>query len=186
VEDNFTGSDGAPLATHAPDTDVPGATWTSSGDTPSLTPMLQNGVAAISGAGPGHLQSTLASGASDIRMSVDYHVGSGPGMGGLAFRLADTQNHFLLVTYGSKLQLYRRKAGLYVLLATQRLRKLKTGSTHHLEVRTNGSAIEGWWDGQLLVQTIDDFQQTATRHGLDWNPEYDATTTFDNFKLEAQ
>ena len=32
-----------------------------------------------------------------------------------------------------------------------------------------GSAIEGWWDGARLLQATDTFQQTATRHGLDWN-----------------
>jgi hypothetical protein len=34
-----------------------------------------------------------------------------------------------------------------------------------------------------LLQVSDSFQQTATRHGLDWNSAYDATAAYGNFQL---
>jgi hypothetical protein len=52
-----------------------------------------------------------------------------------------------------------------------------------LEVRAVGSGLQGWWDNALILQIADSFQQTATRHGLDWNSGYDSTTTYDNLIL---
>jgi hypothetical protein len=180
VQDTFTGTPGTLLPAHAPDVNLTGASWTVTGGSP--TPTLGSGAVAI-GPGGGHLQATIASGVADIAMSVNYHVGMGPGMGGLAFRLTDVSNHLVLVTYENRLQLYRRQAGMYTLLASQPLAALAAGTTHRLEVRAIGTAVEGWFDGVLVLQVSEPFQQTATRHGLDWNTAYDPTSTYSDFQL---
>ena len=46
-----------------------------------------------------------------------------------------------------------------------------------------GCTLQGWWDGALALQTVEPFQMNATRHGLDWNSAFDATTTYENFAL---
>src|SRR6185295_17232715 len=102
---------------------------------------------------------------------------------GVIARLTDTNNHFVLLTYSNTLQLYRRQGGTYTLLASSPLPALVPGSTHRLEVRTSGSTLEGWWDATRMLTTTDSFQQTATRHGLDWNSAFDSTTTYANFQL---
>ena len=39
------------------------------------------------------------------------------------------------------------------------------------------------WDGDVQIGVTDTFQQTATRHGLDWNPGVDTSSTFDNLEI---
>jgi hypothetical protein len=69
------------------------------------------------------------------------------------------------------------------LLAASLRKKAEAGSTHRMEVRAIGSTVEGWWDGVRLLQVTESFQQTATRHGLDWNTSYDPTSTYSDFEL---
>ena len=89
----------------------------------------------------------------------------------------------MLETNGNNLQFYRRQGGAWTLVASQPLPALMAGSTHRLEVHAVGSSVQGWWDGVQVLQVTETFQQTATRHGLDWNSAYDATTAYDNFTL---
>ena len=108
VSDTFTGANATLLTSHAPDVNQTGHAWTVTGATP--TPTLVGGRATV-GAGSGHLQATIDSGVSDIQMATDYVVGTGPGLGALAFRLTDANNFLLLETNGSNLQFYRRQGG---------------------------------------------------------------------------
>src|SRR5206468_10415100 len=102
----------------------------------------------------------------------------------LVFRLTDANNFLVMDTYLNGLHLYRRQAGTWVFVASEPLPvPLQPGTMHRLEVRTLGTTIEGWWDGVRLLQVFDEFQAAATRHGLDWNSAYDATTTYRNFQL---
>jgi hypothetical protein len=181
VSDTFTGANGTLLPSHAPDVNQTGHAWTMTGATP--TPTLVGGRATVT-AGSGHLQATIDSGVSDIQMATDYVVGAGPGLGALAFRLSDAANFLLLETNGNNLQFYRQQAGAWVLVASKPLAAVAAGSTHRLEVRAVGSSVQGWWDGVQVMQVTETFQQTATRHGLDWNSAYDTTTAFDNFTLK--
>jgi hypothetical protein len=121
-------------------------------------------------------------------MGVDYHVGTGPGMGGLAFRMTDPNNFLLLLTYVNTLQFYQHLAsGAWVLLGSQPLpAPLVPGSTHRLDVHTSGTVLQGWWDGLQLLQITDTSGLTGTRHGLDWNSAYDPTTTYGNFQLSTR
>jgi len=169
------------VISHAPDINLTGHPWTYTGAVPS--PTLQNGMAAVAD-GAGHLQATIDAGTADIRMATDFHAGAGSGLGGLAFRLVDANNYLLIETYGGNLQFYRRQNGAYTLLASAPLAPMIAGSTHRLEVHATGSTLRGWWDGVLTLQTVEPFQVSATRHGLDWNSAYDPTTTYDNFVLE--
>ena len=181
VQDLFTGAAGTALTAHAPDVNVTGNPWSLNGGTP--TPTLSAGGVGIT-AGPGHLQATINSGVSDVTMGVDYRAGSGPGMGALVVRLTDPNNFFVVETYLNTLYIYKRQAGAWIVLGSQALPSaLAPGSTHRLEVRTLAATLEGWWDGARLLQVSDSFQQTATRHGLDWNTAYDTTSTYANFQL---
>ena len=183
IQDTFTGTLGSLLTAHVPDVNVTGNPWVLNGGSPAPT-LMTSGVGVTPG--PGHLQVTINSGVADIAMGVDYRVGSGPGMGALVFRLSDPDNFLLLETYANTLYLYKRQVGAWVALASQALpASLVSGSTHRLEVRTLGSTLEAWWDGTRLLQTSDTFQQTATRHGLDWNSAFDATSVYDNFQLSV-
>jgi Putative binding domain, N-terminal len=183
MQDSFTGSDGSLLTAHAADVKPVGAAWTVNGGSP--VPALQNGMVGVA-AGSGHLQATLDTRVSDIVMSVDYRAGTGPGMGALAFRLTDAENHLLLLTYLNQLQLYRRQKAAYTLLATAPLPgALVPDATHRLEVRATGTMIEGWWDGARILAIAEAFQQTATRHGIDFNSAFDATSKYDNLIASA-
>jgi IPT/TIG domain len=136
----------------------------------------------LSGSGAGHLQVTVDTGVADVVEAVDYVVGTGPGMGALIARLTDTSNHFVLLTVNNTLQLFRKQAGTYTLLVSQALpAALAVGSVHRLEIHTTGTLLEGFWDNVKLLQAVDSFNRTATRHGLDWNSAFDATTKYDNF-----
>jgi hypothetical protein len=181
VQDTFGGTSGTLLTAHLPDVNLTGNPWVLNGGSPPPT-LVTGGVGVT--AGPGHLQMTINGGVADIAMGIDYRVGGGPGMGALVFRLTDANNFLLLETYLNGLHLYRRQAGAWVFLASQPLpATLIPGTTHRLEVRTQGSTLEGWWDGVRLLQVTDPFQQTATRHGLDWNSAFDATSVYANFQM---
>src|SRR5207247_1965750 len=78
-----------------------------------------------------------------------------------------------------------KQSGAYTLIASQPIAPVAAGSTHRIEVRTTGSTVQAWWDNALVISATETFQQTATRHGLDWNSAYDATVTFDNFAIRS-
>jgi hypothetical protein len=81
-----------------------------------------------------HLQATLATGAPDVRVGVDYRVGSGAQLAAIAFRLTDANNHLLLMFYSNALHFYRKQAGIYTLLASSApLAPIASGSTQRLE-----------------------------------------------------
>jgi hypothetical protein len=182
VTDTFTGANGTLLTAHAPDLNVMGTTWFVTGGTPA--PTLMNGLVGV-GAGGGHVQATILTGAPDIRMGVDYRVGNGAQqLAGLVFRFTDTNNHLLLLFYENALHFYRRQGHAYILLASSgALAPIASGSTQRMEVRTIGSVLTGWWNGVQVVQAVDTTQQSATRHGLDWNTAYDPTAAFDNLEI---
>ena len=180
VLDAFTGS-GA-LTSHVPDLNLNGGPWSVTGGPP--TPTLAGGVVGIT-TGTTHVQATLQTNVADIRMGVDYRVGaSSQRLAGLAFRLMDVDNHLLLLFYENALHFYRRQSGAYVWLASSgALAPVAGGSTHRMEVRTAGSVLTGWWDGVQVVQASEIFLQSATRHGLDWNPSLDVAATFDDLEI---
>src|SRR5206468_12110882 len=101
----------------------------------------------------------------------------------LAFRVADGENFLLLEAYQNNLQFYRRKGGVWMLLASEPIGIVTPGSTHRIEVRAVGSTLQGYWDGILKVESTSTFLQTTTKHGLDWNNAFDPSSTYDNFTL---
>ncbi|HEY1306713.1 MAG TPA: M4 family metallopeptidase [Vicinamibacterales bacterium] len=181
VRDTFNSGSG-PITSHTPDVNPGGAAaWIATGASP--VPTVNNGVVGIT-PGTGHLQATIDAGAPDIRMFAEFPLGGGGQVAALAFRLTDANNHLLLMFYQNALHFYRRQAGTYTLLASSALLPpAAAGSTQQIEVRTSGSQLSGWWNGVQVVQTTETFQQSATRHGLDWNSQADVTTTFDNFEI---
>jgi hypothetical protein len=182
VQDTFAGTAGTTLPSHQPDINLTGSAWTVNGGSP--TPRLTTTGVGLTATGAGHMPTTINAGIADVKMGADYRVGSGPGMGALVVRLTDANNFIVLETYLNTLYFYKAEGGAWTVLASQPLpAALAAGSTHRLEVRTRGTELEWWWDGVRLLQTSSTFQQTATRHGLDWNSAYDATTVYDNFEL---
>jgi hypothetical protein len=181
VSDTFTGS--GPLRSHSPDVNAIGAPWIVTGGPP--TPTLSDGVVGLMPGGSWHLQATIDTGVSDVRMAVDYRVGGNAHqLAGLAFRFADENNHLLLLYYDSALRFYRCEAGDYVLLASSDpLAPIAAGSTQRIEVRASGSTLSGLWNGVEVVQVTETFQQNATRHGLDWDGGYDPDAAFDNLEV---
>ena len=182
VSDTFTDTNGTLLTSHTPDTNQTGHAWTVTGGPP--TPTISGG-RAVTAAGGGHMQVTIDAGIADVKVATDYVAGSGPGMGVLIFRATDVNNLLALVTNQSTVQLYARQGGAWTLLAGASISAINPGSTHHLEVRAVGSSIQGFWDGQQVLQSTTTLQQTATRHGLDWNTAYDASSAYDNFTLSS-
>src|SRR5204862_4895110 len=133
--ETLAGASGTLPTIDVPEVDEPG-TPSSVARSPDA-PTTPNAPVALPDALP-ILQATLNSGLADIIMGVDYRVGSGPQLGGLAFRLTDTNKHLVLLADGSALQLYRKQNGTYTLLASQPIPAVAVGSTHRLEVRTHG------------------------------------------------
>jgi len=181
VSDTFTGGSGTLLTAHTPDINQTGHAWTVTGGPP--TPTIANG-RAVTAAGGGHMQLTIDAGIADIDLATDYVAGSGPGMGAIAFRETDANNLLALVTNQNVLQLYARQGGNWGVLASQSIGAVTPGSTHRLQVHAVGSTVQGWWDGHQLFQVTTTIQQTATRHGLDWNTSYDPTSAYDNLFLQ--
>src|SRR6185436_990422 len=179
VSDTFTGT--GLLTAHIPDVNLGGGTWTVTGGTP--IPTLNGGVVGVSG-GSGHLQATLESAASNVRVAVDLRAGATQPVAAIVFRLTDANNHLLLMFNQNALHFYRRQAVTYTLLGSSGpLSPLVNGNTRRLELRASGSQLTGWWNGVRVLTVAETFNQNATQHGLDWNSASDATTTFDNLEI---
>jgi hypothetical protein len=109
--------------------------------------------------------------------------------GGLALRVADAGNYLVLRYAGEfgsgRVELLRRVNGAFSLVASAGVVPLDAAS-HRLEARMNGLGIGAYWDGRALFQMDVNDNATATRHGLFWNANQDATATFDNFKITTE
>jgi hypothetical protein len=138
VFDSFGAPEGAPLVNHAPDFNDTAGAWTTSGE--ASVPSVRSGRAAVAD-GRGPLQLVVDSRVSDIDMSTDFRVGSGPGLGALAFRVVDAENLMLLQTYQNNLQLYRCQNGVWTLLASQALPPMTPDSTRR---RRCAAGLLGW------------------------------------------
>ena len=168
--DSFTGT--GPLTSHVPDVNQQGTPWQVHGATG--TPALSGGRVGIS-PGSGHVQAVLASGAANIRMSVDYHVGTSPNqMASLVFRFIDAERPLaadVLRQCGSPVHTSGRRvypAGLVCAAASGSER-----FTHRLEVRASGSQLTGWWDGLQMVAATSTSCSRPRMHGFGWNTAFD-------------
>src|SRR5262249_4255099 len=145
--------------------------WLQNGGSP--TPTIQSGRGGLPGAGSGPKPGTGDAGAARGGGAAGYIAGRGPGGGAPPARLTGGSNHFLLLTIDNTLELFRKQGGAFTLLVSAPLpAPLVAGSTHRLEIHAMGSLLEGFWDGVKLLQATDAFNQTATRHGLDWNSSF--------------
>ena len=168
VADTFTGATGTTLVTHSPDVNAPGTAWTITGA--QVVPTPDDGVVGIQNSAQQHLQATLASGASDFTMRVDYRS-TGAQLGGLAFRLTDASNHLLLLVNGSTLQV-PSAAGRRLHGAGHAGHRAGRRQRQHASPGSagDGGSLQGWWDGVKVLEVMDTFQQTATRHGRTGTP----------------
>ena len=184
VSDTFSGSDEALLASHAPDVNVPGSSWSITGGPPLA--IVSAGRVGVS-PGPAHVQATLLIGAVNVRMSADYHVGNHHlQLAALVFRYVDEANHLLLLFLDNGLHFIKREAGVYTLLASSApFAAVEAGSTHRIEVRAVGAELTGSWNGTPVVQIHDDSFISGPRFGLDWDAAFDASATFDNLTIHS-
>ena len=186
ASDTFTGADGTLLSAHTPD--VGGGVWSITGAPPF--PTLNGGFVGVT-AGTTQTQATLSLGMQvNMRMAVDYRVGTGTShTAGLVFRFID-QNNFLVLLFNqnaslNELQFLRRQGGVTTLFAYSPPLPRVTchGTTHRLEVRASGGVLTGFWNGVPVVQSSDSNFVTGTRFGLNWSPSVDSTATFDNLEI---
>ena len=77
------------------------------------------------------------------------------------------------------------RTAVWLLASSPALPPVAAGSTQRIEVRTLGSTLTGSWNGVQVVQAVETFQQTATRHGLDWNASFDFGARFDNLEIRG-
>jgi hypothetical protein len=54
---------------------------------------------------------------------------------------------------------------------------------HRLTVTAVGATIAVGWDGTPAVTVVESFNQTATRHGINWTPFADPLTAYDDFDV---
>src|SRR5262249_55591537 len=171
VYDTFTGANGAPLAGHAPDVDLPLTNWTIR----TNGTLVLSGNAALSTQGDGWTWPSWAaieSNTCDGTIAVDWTPGTGLPYGprsGLIFRMSDANNYWYAGygMQGTPLGLWKVVNGSPGLIASASVPS-PIGSTHHVEVRLEDAAIEIWWDGTRKIQWSDAFNAWSTTHGVEW------------------
>lgn len=177
VSDTFTGTDGTPLPNHPVDASVVGATWTAfSGSTPSLSSGTSSSPEPIY-----YDLTAVNAKTADVRIAVDAYLANG--LADIAIRATDDQHYLLIQAYGGWLRIFKRTPAGFPLIAGAGA-STNPGSTHHIEVRAEGSAIEAWYDGVCIIQITETYQQNATWHGLVW-PNYDYGARFDNLEIRG-
>lgn len=181
VYDTFTGPDGTPVPSHAPDVNLTGGGWVLVSGSP--VPTLR-GRRAGSAPGPGQSQLVIDCGTPDIVLAADVRIGA-RALVQVIVRLTDADHYLMIQAYWAEgLRLYRREAAGWVLLGGGAV-PVNANESHHLEVRASGPAVEALWDGVRILQAFDTVQQRATRHGLAWYTAEDQGTTFDNVSLSG-
>lgn len=101
----------------------------------------------------------------------------------VVWRYQDTNNHFLLQSNGTGIDVLKRKAGAWMdvaSLTTNATVALTNGST--VKVQLNGNVHQIYINGTLVSTVTDSDCQAATKHGVG-NADSGTTTRFDNFKI---
>lgn len=126
----------------------------------------------------GDLLALLEAGASDVNITCDikHHDNNG-----VLFRTV-SQSDFLLARLSvNTVQLYRRQAGVWTLLADAAM-TLTNGQTYAFRVVASGSTINVYVDGVNRVTATESFQSTVTKHGMFGG---NSVSRWDNFRVDA-
>jgi hypothetical protein len=142
------------------------------------------GEAAVPSVGSSWLSATIDAQTADGTISVDYRVPViGPPFGGVVARFTDPQNFLFVAHYNGALNLFRVVNGAFATVDARPV-TAAPGSVHRIGIRLAGGAMAASWDGVTLFTANESFQQTATRHGIGWNPGYSPSGTYDNFEID--
>ena len=106
--------------------------------------------------------------------------------GGVVVRATDDANYLLVRYWQGQLQVFRHQRGEWTAVGTAVLVTATPGSVHRLTVTAVGTTVAVGWDGTPVLTVVESFNQTATRHGLNWAPFADALTAYDNFDLRIR
>ena len=162
-QDNFTDTDGVDLDAHTPDVDESGNGWTSR----SGNFEIQNNKAEPQGtAGAADYLETFDTGSPDGTLQADVTVTGGTAWAGLAFRWSDNNNFWRVIisaggTGGGYLQ--KRVAGSYVTAGRWGTASARTAA---IRVEISGDNIQVFEDGAIVLDVEENFNNTATAHGL--------------------
>jgi uncharacterized protein YjdB len=182
VWDTFTGATGSSLTAHAPDSNMTGSAWSTSG---SAQPTLQSGLARVTtiGSASSVVAATMSAGTPDVRVATDWRAQSTTAWGGVIVRWTDASN-FIFAGYrnSSEVAVFRVQSGTWTRLVGAPV-TVTSGTTHQLEAVTAGALIQVYWDGGLLLQTSDAFNQSVASHGLAWSNGVDTASGYDTFRL---
>ncbi len=179
IYDKFMQANGQSFPDHILDMAPTGLHWSWLRGT--RVPFVANETARVDGS-PQSEAWTVDVALADVTLAVDVKSSDATPYGGLVFRASDANNYLFLRYQGP--YLYRRVNGEYQTLASAS-QAFNAGELHRLKVRAEGSQIDVYSDGVLMFSTSETFNQTATRHGLLWDPTEDLTLWFDNFELHS-
>lgn len=107
--------------------------------------------------------------------------------GGLAIRLLDNSNYYLLacrdstgISAGNNLQIYKKIGGTYTSLVGPSAISFTTGTPHTISFEIVGNTLNGYFDGSLIVTATDSTITTAglcgMRSGTGGSAVYDSFT----------
>jgi Viral BACON domain len=189
VFDRFTGTNNTTLEAHTPDRPgvsgwVPVGNVTAWLDGNAASAKYQNTVS-------DDLTYALDSGTPNGTIAVDLvpaTIGtlSGYPMGGMVFRVQNNQNYwFAGYGFGSYPLVLGKVVGGEWSVVGWMNPGYPVGRAHRLQVTLNGPSIQVSWDGIPRLSALDEFNVTATRHGLKWSPIWDWISTLDNFSVSG-
>jgi hypothetical protein len=145
--------------------------------------VLTAGEAAARVTGSSWLSATIDARTPNGIISVDYRVPViGPPFGGIVARFTDPQNFLFAAHYNGALYLFRVVNGVFTTINYSAV-TAAPGSVHRIQVKLTGGLIDVSWDGVSRFTANEFFYQTATRHGIGWNPAYSPSGTYDNFQI---
>lgn len=122
----------------------------------------------------------LNAGQADVTVSADF-TGGALRVADLVLRASPGGNYIGIGADGSDLIITKTQNGDRSVL-TRVTFGFEPGHTYRLEARATGTIIEAYVDGVLRLVAIDEFQQSATRHGVAFSTD-DPQAMFDNFAV---
>ncbi len=137
-----------------------------------------NNNALIVGGGAAPIAASIQASAADVTIQIT--LVSGNGSSGIAARLTDYNNCFLLFATSGTYTAIKREAGVNTTLLT-----FSPGATNGdvLKIVTSGTSIQFYVNNVLKHTETSSFNQTATKHGVFFTSNI-STCRFDNFSID--
>jgi hypothetical protein len=177
VRDRF---DGATLAGHLPDTNLPNSTWSATGSGATLWGQR----AWAGGSDWAGILATIDSGVADGTVAVDWTPGAETPYGAVIARASDPANYLIAYYWSGALSLSRVTSNGQTLLASTPIAD-PGSAVHRMMIVLAGSSIQVWYDGVRRLSATDAFNVAVTRHGFRWLSHYDWLSTYGNFEVDG-